>query len=83
MSSRKKQTSEIVEYKSNFGNDSILLAEFTHPGTGELDIGKCRSILGSKYSDLSDDEILEIYNVTVAYANFIINLYFNSLCQKM
>ena len=83
MSIKKKQTSEITEYKSHFWSDSILFAEFTHPETGELDIAKCRSILWSRYSSLSDAEITEIYNVTVAYANFIINLYYNYLCQKM
>jgi hypothetical protein len=77
--STQKNPSEIKEYKSSFANDCILLPEFTHSESGELDYAKVRSVLESKFSHLSEDEILEIYNVTVAYANFLINLYYTSL----
>lgn len=74
-----KNPSEKNEYKSSFASDSILLPEFTHSESGELDYAKIRSILDSRFSHLTEDELLEIYNTTVAYANFLINLYYTSL----
>lgn len=81
--STQKNPSEVRKYKTGFASDSILLPEFTHSESGELDYAKIRNALGSNFSNLSDDELLEIYNVTVAYANFIINIYYNSLWTKM
>ncbi len=83
MSIQNNETSVIQDEETWFEGEITLIETLTHPTSGELDIEKCRNILGSEYSKLSDKEIAEVYNITLAYANFIINIYHKSLWQKM
>ncbi len=43
--------------------------------TKQLDIAKCRELLWEKYSQLSDEEILKIRDITINFSNHIFNTY--------